>query len=507
MRQIYFALITLFSLLTLGACRPEPTVIYGMRVPEYVDCAFDAKDVQFEYILHSAVDASAVKVSATADAAWITSINTSTKGMVSFTVDVNDAAKSRTATITLKATSHQAETIEITQYGTPPTTTNHTLMFFFNGITLDRYFKGNIADTQKSIENGAIGDSNRVIYFRQKSKTSAYINELCYDPTTGRCVERKVVENIPISSSQMTAADLAEYIGMMASAAPANRYGIVMAGHGQGWITREVLNGNGGVSAFSATSNIWAPAIGAEVTRAYGESNVQLDIIEIAEGISSSNTEFDYILFDCCFMSNIEAIYDLRNSANYIIASPCEIMGKGFPYERTLPYLFKNNGNETDYAGAAESYYKYYRDEYYGSARCGSIAVTKCSEVDNLRDAAKRLMETGTNKYLRDDMQTYEGQTHHLFFDISEWCDVAGQDDTAKAEFHAQLEKTVIAKYSLDSFYSAYGTYGTYPINLDIYSGVTTSAPSSVHLRKWKESNWYKDVWPTEANEVDEEEY
>ena len=101
-------------------------------------------------------------------------------------------------------------------------------------------------------------------------------------------------------------------------------------------------------------------------------------------------------------------------------------------------------------------------------------------------------------------MQTYEGQTHHLFFDISEWCDVAGQDDTAKAEFHAQLEKTVIAKYSLDSFYSAYGTYGTYPINLDIYSGVTTSAPSSVHLRKWKESNWYKDVWPTEANEADE---
>jgi hypothetical protein len=45
-------------------------------------------------------------------------------------------------------------------------------------------------------------------------------------------------------------------------------------------------------------------------------------------------------------------------------------MGRGFPYERTLPHLFTDNGNTTDYVKAAESYYKYYRDEYNNSLRC-----------------------------------------------------------------------------------------------------------------------------------------
>jgi hypothetical protein len=93
---------------------------------------------------------------------------------------------------------------------------------------------------------------------------------------------------------------------------------------------------------------MWQPAIGAEVTRAFGESNVQVNPAELAEGIAKSNVKLDYILFDACFMSNIEAIYDLRNAANYIIASPCEIMGRGFPYHRTLPYLFANKGAQSD---------------------------------------------------------------------------------------------------------------------------------------------------------------
>lgn len=501
MRKIYFALITLFSLLSLGACRPEPTVIYGMRVPEYAGCAYDATKAEFEYFLHSDVPADGVSISATTEASWITSIDTSTRGKVSFSLEQNSDTKSRTATITLAATHHKTEKIKVIQFGVPPTTTTHTLMFFFNGTSLDRYFKDNIADAKKAIETGILGDTNRVLFFRQKSKTTAYINELCYDPTTGKCIERKVVEHIPISSTQMTAGDLAAYINMMAKEAPSERYGMVMAGHGQGWIPREVLNGSGGVSALNATVGVWTPAIGAEVTRAYGENNVQFDIVELAKGITSSSIDLDYILFDCCFMSNVEAIYDLRHTANYIIASPCEIMGKGFPYERTLPYLFRDGGETTDYAGAAESYYKYYRDEYTSASRCGSIAVTDCREMENLRDAAKRLMETGTNKYVRDEMQAYEGQTYHIFFDISEWCDLAGQDDTAKAEFHAQLERTIIAKYTLPTFYSAYGTYGTYPIDEDIYSGLTTSAPSSVYLNTWKKSNWYRDVWPAEANE------
>ena len=201
------------------------------------------------------------------------------------------------------------------------------------------------------------------------------------------------------------------------------------------------------------------------------------------------------MLFDACFMSNIETIYELRNSANYIIASPCEIMGRGFPYERTLPFLFKDNGNYTDYDGAAKSYYLYYRDEYTSSSRCGSIAVYDCTEVEALRDATKEVVKSAREEYDVESLQTYEGQPHHYFYDFGEWVNVVATDSAALAAFSSQLDKTVVAKYTLNSYYTAYGSYGTRPINVNVYSGVTTSAPSATLNTIWRGTEWYKSIW------------
>ena len=466
-----------------------------MRVTEQVNCAFDAESVEFEYTLHSAVDKSTVTVTATTSASWITSIDTSEIGKVRFTVEYNEG-RSRSATLTLSATEHKSVNINVTQFGTPPAKVNHTLMFMFMGTSLDRYYKTNIEDAKAAIKSGILGNSNRVLFFRQSSPTKAYIGELCYDTTSGECTERRVIENISVSASRVTAEDLTGYINMMATESPADRYGMVMAGHGQAWIPREALNSsNGSISAFGTTFSEWTPAPGAEVTRAYGEKNVQFNITEIADAIEQSDISLDYILFDACFMSNIETIYDLRGSANYIIASPCEIMGRGFPYERTLPYLFKNNGTATDYVGAAESYYKYYRDEYSSSSRSGSIAVYDLSEVEALRDATKEIVKSAREEYNTESLQTYEGQPHHYFYDFGEWANVVATDNSALSAFNAQLNKTVIAKFTLDSFYTAFGSYGTRPINLDVYSGVTTSAPSETLNMLWKETAWYNSVW------------
>ena len=504
MRHFYLILLSIFSILALGSCNPSPNYIYGMRVAEHVNCAYDAESAEFEYTLHSAVDQSTVTVSATTSAEWITSIDTSEMGIVRFTLEAN-SGESRSTTITLTATEHAPAKVKVTQFGTPPAKSNHTLMFVFMGTSLDRYFATNIDDAKKAIKTGILGSENRVLLLRQNSKTSAYINELCYDTQTGECMERRVVSDIEISGTQMTPEDLASYIDLMAIEAPAERYGLIMAGHGQAWIPREALDSNGGISAFGTSSPIWSPAPGAEVTRAFGERNVQFDIAEVAQSIELSSIELDYILFDACFMSSIEALYDLRNSANYIIASPCEIMGRGFPYERTLPYLFTDNGHSTDYAKAAESYYKYYRDEYTSSMRCGSIAVINCNEIEALADATKDVLKSMSKGfYNRNTLQSYEGQKpNHYFFDFGEWIGVVATDSEALDQFNTQLAKTVVAKYSLESFYSAYGSYGTYPINLDIYSGITTSAPTEAAIYSYMcKTNWYDYVWPQESKEV-----
>ena len=401
----------------------------------------------------------------------------------------------RTTTLTLSSSGYANASIKFKQQGQPTVAAPHTLMFYFFGTSLGRFFTTNIDDAKLAVRRGALDGGNRIVYFRQHDANEAYIAELCYDKQSGTCFESIIKDHIAIEGNPISPDYISQTINMMADIAPAERYGLVMASHGHAWLTRETLNSASGISQASTYKPLFEPAYGAEITRAFGEKNVQVNTSEIAEGIENSNIDIDYILFDACFMSSIEVVYELRNSTNYIIASPCEIMGRGFPYERTLPHLFKDNGASTDYIGAAESYYLYYRDEYNSSSRCGSIAVYDCSEIEALRDATKEVVKSATSEYNIDALQTYEGQDPHYFYDFGQWVKYVATDNLAYQNFKRQLDKTVIAKYTLDTFYSAYGSYGTHPINVKEYTGVTTSAPSTKLQSYWQETEWYKSVW------------
>jgi hypothetical protein len=97
-------------------------------------------------------------------------------------------------------------------------------------------------------------------------------------------------------------------------------------------------------------------------------------------------------------------------------------------------------------------------------------------------------------EYDNSTLQTYEGQKYHQFYDFGEWVNVVATDSNALNSFSSKLDECIMATYTLETFYSAYGTYGTYPINLDVYSGVTTSAPSDAYTGEWKTTNWYNEV-------------
>ncbi|MBO7282866.1 MAG: hypothetical protein J6U73_05655 [Alistipes sp.] len=448
-------------------------------------CTYHAQSLEIKFSMEGAN----ADVLVDTNAEWITNLKTTSNKSITANIAENSDTE-RTTTITLSAPGYKSVSIRLKQNGVPTSTANHTLMFYFFGTSLNSYFSTNIADAKLAIEKGALGDNNRVVFFRQRSQSVAYIVELCYDPDSGKCFESIIEDNIIIDETPLTSNYISRTINRLSSIAPAERYGLVLAGHGTAWIPRE----SPGISKYGAWIPFFIPVPDAEVTRHFGEKNVLVNPSDIAEGITDSNIDIDYILFDACFMSNIETIYELRNSANYIIASPCEIMGRGFPYERTLPHLFKDNGTCTDYTAAAESYYIYYRDEYSSSSRCASVAVYDCSEIDALQEATKEVIKSATEDYDDTQLQTYEGHDQHYFYDFGEWVNVVATDSAALQNFNTQLTKTVIAKYTIDTFYTMYG-YTTLPINIDVYSGVTTSAPSKALNTLWRETMWYKSIW------------
>lgn len=491
MRVIRYLLPAIALALCLTSCDDKPAKVkFGIAIDSHTVCTFDAQSVTINYTLSSSNDAaSAPAITATTDAEWL-SVSTTSRGNLVVDTEQN-FGELRTATITLSGENVTPCTIEFSQIAAPAELSNHTLIYYFFGTSLGRYFDYNIEDASTAIGEGILGDNNRVVFFRQTSQSSGYYAELCYDPIHNNAIVRRIKEiALPTTT---TPSDIATVIDFAATIAPAERYGMVLAGHGQGWVTCAALNKENEVIPFSLDYGIWTPRPGAEVTRAFGERNVQVDITTLAEGISEADTAMEYLLFDACFMSNIEALYDLRNAAHYIIASPCEIMGRGFPYHRTLPYLFANNGSTSDLVGAAESYYIYYRDEYTGASRCGSVAVIDCTELEALADATRTLLATASTEYDASLLQTYEGHHDHIFYDFGELCSVVATDSAALDTFNRQMELAVVAKYTLPTFYSAYG-YDTYPINEEVYSGVTTSEPSIVYPDEWRETSWYSRI-------------
>lgn len=336
-----------------------------------------------------------------------------------------------------------------------------TILAYFFGTSLSYYFGINIDCMKKAIAGDILGN-DRLLAFVQTSRSRAVVKELYYDSASRKgaeCVLREV--ELPES---LTGEGFGGYLREMMSLSPAEHYAMIVGGHSTAWLP--VVPSSGGVelSVGAKYTPDWQPAPGAEVTRTVGESNVKLNVEDVAEGLTSTGRKFDWLYFDVCFMSSLEASYALRNNADYIVGSPCEIMGYGSPFDLLLDELV-----EDDLNGACRTYRDYYAYDYYGS-KSGCIATIVCSELEALAARMKTLngLKVADNLNIRV-VQSYEGRSAHLFFDAEHYVMNAYDDAAALEAFSAQLDKSVINRYHTDKFYS---TYNAQLNDINHYSGV-----------------------------------
>lgn len=371
--------------------------------------------------------------------------------------------------------------------------TPHTLIFYFTGTQLSYYFYRNISAAKEAVRQNIKGNSRVVCFFQHNDKTKADLIELVY--SDGACVE-KVLATYDLPQ-QMDEEHLSYFFNEIIRSTPAETYGLVMAGHALAWIPidatpdRAARRASANGSPASAEEDFWRKAPSDIVTRHFGEKysdthSNRFDIVTLSSALTSTGVKFDYILFDACFMANIESVYDLRDNADYIIGAPCEILGDGFPYQNTLPCLLRNGGRSHDLPQACKTFHDQYASKYGYS---GSVALIDCAQIDALAAIVKKINAGAKKDYDRDEIQTFEGQSRHVFYDLGDYVDKMCDDPALKAEFDAQMARTVPCKYTLGSFWSNYGTEsGIYPITA--FSGLSTSAPASVYRDSYAETAW-----------------
>lgn len=362
-----------------------------------------------------------------------------------------------------------------------PLKTEQTVFMYLPWSTdLTSYFYTNVSHLKSAIKKGILKNERVVVYFAT-SPTEATLYELVYE--NGNCVEKLLKDYVDPAFT--TANGITEILNDVKAYSPTNRYAMIIGCHGMGWLP---VNG---VSSRIAGQKMHWEYEGAPLTRYFGgrTSEYQTDITTLAKGIIGAGLKMEYILFDDCYLSTIEVAYDLKEAADYLIACPTEIMAFGMPYAEIGQYLIGN----VNYQGIADGFYSFYKNY---STPCGTIGITKCSELDNMAAIMKEINSRFTfDSSQLNNIQRLDGYTPVIFFDYGDYVKKLCTDNELLARFEAQLERTVPSKYRKHTEY--YYSMNYYPIDggkikINTYSGITTSDPSIHSMTRPKNKTaWY----------------
>lgn len=172
-----------------------------------------------------------------------------------------------------------------------------------------------------------------------------------------------------------------EVLLRMISFSPTSQdYGLVLWGHANGWI----LENDG--------QNVIRRAYGVdngnnEATMLVKEPARWLNIPDMAKSFKKVGKHWRFLLFDCCNMQNAEVAYELRDAADYIIASPAEITGEGAPYKELVPDFFIEDMEQMAIKTCADYHAQV---DYVGGHL--PISVVKTSQMQALADATREVI-------------------------------------------------------------------------------------------------------------------
>ena len=219
---------------------------------------------------------------------------------------------------------------------------------------------------------------------------------------------------------------------------PADSYGLILWSHGTGWIP-----------PLASSSSAAQEVSGSAPQRTFGlDGKVELEIRDLAQAIPY---KLSFMLMDACFMGGIETAYEVKDSVDYYIGSPAEILTESFPYHKIMQHIFKST---PDYAAVCKEYYDYYNAKT-GSVRSATVALMDCSKLAEVAEVAKRVFDQYGESIASLDLSLlqpyFRGSNSKYFYDLKDLVDAIA-DASLSAEFAAALERAVPYKASTPYF-------------------------------------------------------
>ena len=359
------------------------------------------------------------------------------------------------------------------------------------------YLQNNIDSICDGIIDRKGLNNSRVLVFLSNKYNHSTLYDLQYNATT------KSVDRVPLKeyegASYASAEGIADIMNEVKTQASALNYALIVGVHGCGWtyasdwsrypyyarpsVTRPRDNNFSGIQ--------FGPDPNAPLTRFFGSVSLAenaMDISTLAEGIRESGLKMQYILFDACYMSNIETAYELKDVTNYMIASGSEIMAAGLPYRSMWSYLNSATPNYSGIVSTSVNFYKNSSDPF-----C-NLAAIDCRQVEKLAGVMKEInaqYQLSASVSL-DSIQHLDGFRPNLFYDLETYVDSLRPSGYLLDQFKSQLKLTIKASDHTEEAYTC--IYSSDSFKIKNYCGITISDPSqhSVAIKGREKTGWWK---------------
>jgi hypothetical protein len=249
---------------------------------------------------------------------------------------------------------------------------------------------------------------------------------------------------------------------------PAMEYGLVLWSHGTGWLPE------GAFDSLKMNQKTRQRSFGLD-------NDKEMGLIELSHSLP---IRFKFILFDACLMANIEVFYQLRNNANYIIASPTETLVAGFPYTQTIPLLLQK---EIDFDNVAKEYVNYYENQSKSILKSASLSVIRTEYLKNLVDFIKLYVDDKT-VIISDfnNLQFYEIDEPILYFDLLGLLNQIIVDENNRKELSQIISKIILCYQHTDNFLNNLSLGNSSGLSVFVFPFYNESL-----LYEYKKTDWY----------------
>lgn len=320
---------------------------------------------------------------------------------------------------------------------TESTATKHVILVYLGG---DNNLSSETYQKIEAIRDGWQGGSEKkLLIYTDPADTNPSLIEIVKE--NGQNI-KKIIHNYDKKNSASKEV-LSRVIGEVRSLYPSPSYGFIVFSHASGWLPQGTLT--------SPRSIIM-------------DKKQEMELSDFAQAIPDKT--FDYIIFEACFMSGIEVAYELKEKADYILASSAEILSPGFTYiyPKSINHL---SGSLSGLQAFGDDAFIWF-DNKAGYMRSATFSIIKTSQLDPLANWIKSNCDQVKEVNI-SEIQHFDRYSYRLFFDFEDYYALLLETDNQKRELSTLISNCVVWKNATPAFMKDYNGF-----DIQKHSGLTT---------------------------------